>query len=184
MRARAASIFFSSLRSRSRVRSSSACSSSSVARSAGSGANESSRRCSVVAPAFSRSWRCSSRRRSRKNRSCAAFMYSDFGIFVISASVRGFALLAIVPRCDCVLGGPRRSRGCPPPKAGNFSPRKGVFQTRETRVSGDPGCERRNQIQSIVSIGVFAALTGFRGRAELPGWSRRCRGCSPRPRAG
>ena len=46
-------IFFSSLRSRSRVRSSSACSSSIVARSAGSGTIDvSSRRCSVVSPAL------------------------------------------------------------------------------------------------------------------------------------
>src|SRR5258706_10506602 len=181
MRARAASIFFSSLRSRSRVRSSSACSSSSVARSAGSGANESSRRCSVVAPAFSRSWRCSSRRRSRKNRSCAAFMYSDFGILVISASVRCFALLAIVPRCDRFEAAPGEKHEGSAPKAANFSPRKEVFQTSKTRASGDPGCEQRNQIQSIVSIGVFATLTGFRGRAELPSWSRRRRGCSRRP---
>ena len=57
----------------------------------------------MVAPALSRNSFCRVIRRSRKNLSCAAFMYSYFGILVISASVRAFALLAIIPRCESVL---------------------------------------------------------------------------------
>ena len=82
-------IFFSSLRSRSRVRSSSACSSSMVARSAGSGTMVvSSRRCSVVSPALdSRSSFCACRR-TRKKSICCSFMYSASGMARSSASVR------------------------------------------------------------------------------------------------
>ena len=82
-------IFLSSLRSRSRVRSSSACSSSMVARSAGSGTIEvSSRRCSVVSPALlSRSSRCCISI-ARKYSSCLSFMYSASGIACSSSSLR------------------------------------------------------------------------------------------------
>ena len=82
-------IFFSSLRSRSRVRSSSACSSSIVARSAGSGTIEvSSRRCSVVSPALLSRSSLSACSLTRKNSSCFSFMYSDSGMASSSASVR------------------------------------------------------------------------------------------------
>ena len=88
MRAKDCEIFFRSFRSRSRVRNSSACSSSIVARSAGSGTIEvSSRRCSVVSPALlSRSSFnvCSF---LPKNSSCFSFMYSDSGIASNSGSV-------------------------------------------------------------------------------------------------
>src|SRR6218665_699022 len=81
-------IFFSSLRSRSRVRSSSACSSSMVARSAGSGTIEvSSRRCSVVSPALDSTPSLSSVSLPRKNSICLAFMYSASGMASTSASV-------------------------------------------------------------------------------------------------
>ena len=63
-------IFLSSLRSRSRVRSSSACSSSIVARSAGSGTITVSRRCSVVSSALASSSRSICCSRCLKNASC------------------------------------------------------------------------------------------------------------------
>src|SRR3990167_2695214 len=88
MRAIACSIFLSSFRSRSRVRSSSACSSSMVARSAGSGTTTvSSRRCSVVSPALASmsAFRRDSLR--RKNASCTSFMYSSSGMACTSGSV-------------------------------------------------------------------------------------------------
>src|SRR5512138_1453516 len=88
MRASDCEIFFSSLRSRSRVRSSSACSSSMVARSAGSGTIDvSSRRCSVVSPALDSKSSFSACRRVRKNSSCFSFMYSSSGIASSSSSV-------------------------------------------------------------------------------------------------
>src|SRR5260370_22015336 len=80
IRCRADWTFFSSLRSRSRVRNSSACSSSIVARSAGSGTITVSRRCSVVSSALvssSRSICCSW---YLKKASCSSFMYSPSGI--------------------------------------------------------------------------------------------------------
>src|SRR5450830_626785 len=82
------SIFLSSLRSRSRVRSSRACSSSMVARSAGSGTTTvSSRRCSVVSPAlFSMS--CLRRVSLRRKKAvCFSFMYSLSGMASTSSSV-------------------------------------------------------------------------------------------------
>src|SRR5438105_4344930 len=89
MRASDCEIFFSSLRSRSRVRSSSAWSSSIVARSAGSGTFDvSSRRCSVVSPAFDSRSSFKICSRARKNSSCLSFMYSLSGIASSSASVR------------------------------------------------------------------------------------------------
>ena len=88
MRAMACSIFLSSLRSRSRVRSSSACSSSMVARSAGSGTTTvSSRRCSVVSPALASMSALSSCSLRRKKASCTSFMYSPSGMASTSASV-------------------------------------------------------------------------------------------------
>jgi hypothetical protein len=88
------SIFFSSLRSRSRVRSSRACSSSMVARSAGSGTTTvSSRRCSVVSPAFSRMPRLSSSSFRRKNAICFSFMYSSSGMAMTSASLSSAGVL-------------------------------------------------------------------------------------------
>src|SRR5690606_4196046 len=102
MRASDCCTFFSSLRSRSRVRSSSACSSSIVARSAGSGTMTVSRRCSVVSSALVRMSRSIWRRRSRKNSSCASFMYSDSGILRISSSVNNF--FSFVPAMSAPSG--------------------------------------------------------------------------------
>src|SRR5688572_15516357 len=95
MRASDWEIFFSSLRSRSRVRSSRACSSSIVARSAGSGTMEvSSRRCSVVSPALLSRSSLSVCSLTRKNSSCLSFMYSESGMASTSASVRSRPALA------------------------------------------------------------------------------------------
>src|SRR3569832_1680633 len=79
--------FFNSLRSRARVLSSSACSSSIVARSAGSGTSTVSRRCSVVSPAFFSKSFSSCCKRARKKASCASFIYSLSLIFRICSSV-------------------------------------------------------------------------------------------------
>src|SRR5687767_9991771 len=108
-------IFFKSLRSRSRVRNSSACSSSMVARSAGSGTIEvSSRKCSVVSTALDSRSSFSDCRRARKNSSCLSFMYSASGIASSSSSVSSRPDLffhALARRGSALIAGRTASTG-------------------------------------------------------------------------
>src|SRR4029078_6715857 len=121
------------------------------------------RRCSVVAPAFSRSCRWSSSRRSRKKRSCAAVLDSDFGIWVISASVRAFALLAIIPRCESDLGASSR-REASHRKPLILAHRKQGLQTDEIPPAPTQRTAPHGTTQVIVNSSFFPPR-GFSGRA-------------------